>query len=348
MGLNPSRASIFSIMYLLYIDASGTAELSDVTTYHYVLLGLCVHEGTWFALDKRLSGLKSTYCERGQEFELHAAQFACTIKEQDAIPGFAGISWTDRRTRVTALRQAKINAAPTPADKKKRIEHFKRTEPFIHLTRLERSRLLESALDLVGAHNGIRLFGEAISKAHPGVIEGHIDPVRQAFEQIVSRFDAFLKRRHEWKLQKSTRPSIDNGLLVLDQDYSTESTIFNQFRDYRKSGHPWGKMNHVIDVPFFASSERVCGLQLVDICAYAVRRYLDTKAVPGGHEERNFQRIYHKFDRDNVGKLHGLRHYVPADSCNCLICQERGHATPVSLTLASPVPPVIPPPSDGS
>jgi hypothetical protein len=161
---------------------------------------------------------------------------------------------------------------------------------------------------------------------------------------VVSRFDAFLKRRDEWKLQKAPRRTIDNGLLVLDQDYSTEATIVDQFRDYRKKGHPWGKMLHVIDVPFFASSERVCGLQLVDICAYAVRRYLDTRSVPGSHEEKNFQRIYHKFDRDNWGKLHGLRHYTPAGSCSCLICQDRGHAPPPATAPpaapAAPTPPV--------
>src|SRR5205823_8141348 len=104
---------------------------------------------------------------------------------------------------------------------------------------------------------GITLFGEGISKAHPGVVGGHIDPVQQAFEQVVARFDAFLKRTDDWKLQKSPRRSIDNGLLVLDQDYSTEASIFNQFRDYREKGHPWGKMRHVMDVPFFASSDRV-------------------------------------------------------------------------------------------
>jgi len=325
-------------MYLLYVDASGTAELSDVNTHHYALIGLCVHEGTWFALDKRLNGLKSSYCQHDQEFEVHAAQFACSIKEQDAIPGFANMSWTDRRDSVTAIRQAKIAAEPTQAAKKKRAEQFKRTEPFIHLTRLERSRLLEEGLDLVGAHKGISLFGEVISKVHPGVVAGKIDCVCQAFEQVVSRFDAYLKRRDDWKLQRSPRRTIDNGLLVLDQDYSTEATIFNQFLDYRKKGHPWGNMRHVIDVPFFASSERVCGLQLADICAYAVRRYLDRNAVQGSHEERNFQRIFHRFDRDNLGKLHGLRHYVPAGSCNCLVCQERGHAPPLVPAAASAPP----------
>lgn len=331
-------------MYLLYVDASGTPQSQDSNSRHYVLVGLCVHEGTWFALDKRLNGLKAAYCPPGRDFELHAAQFAGSIREQDEIPSFAGMSWTDRRARVTALQQAKIAAAPTAFEKTKRAKKYKRTEPFIHLTRQERSRLLEDALDLVGAHRGISLFGEAIRKTHPAVTTGNVEPVHQAFEQVVSRFDAFLKRLDDWKLQKSPRRLIDNGLLVLDQDYTTEATILGQFRDYRRKGHPWGRMRHVIDVPFFASSERVCGLQLVDICAYALRRYLDTDAVTGSHEERNFQRIYHRFDRDNLGRLHGLRHYTPPGACNCLICQERGHAT---QTAAAP-PVVLPtaPPSE--
>lgn len=332
----PSWASISFLMYLLYLDASGSADLTDVNTHHYVLVGLCVHEGTWFALDNRLNGLKSAYCQHGEEFELHAIQFACSIDEQEAIPGFAGMSWTDRRSRVTAIREGRIAAESSPAAKKKRREKYQRTEPFIHLSRQERSRLLEDALDLVGAHDGIRLFGEAISKSHPAVVEGRIEPVHQAFEQVVSRFDAFLIRRDQWKLQKGPRRTIDNGLLVLDNDYSTEAAIFNQFRDFRMKGHPWGKMQHVIDVPFFASSERVCGLQLVDICAYAVRRYLDKNAIVGSHEERNFERIFHRFDRDNGGRLHGLRHYVPSGTCTCLICRARGHAPdPVTVPVVT-------------
>src|SRR5437773_10184278 len=107
-------------MYLLYIDASGSADLSDVNTHHYVLVGLCVHEGTWFALDKRLNGLKAAYCQQGEDFEVHAAQFACTIVEQDQIPGFAAMSWTDRRARVTAMRQARIAGEPTASARSKR------------------------------------------------------------------------------------------------------------------------------------------------------------------------------------------------------------------------------------
>jgi hypothetical protein len=326
-------------MYLLYSDSSGSADLSDMSTRHYVLLGLCVHEGTWFALEKRLNGLKAKYCQPGESFELHAAQFTCAIEEQDSISGFDTMSWTDRRAQVTAIRQARIAAEPTEASKKARRKKYLRTEPFIHLSRLERSRLLENALDLVGAHKGIVLFGEAVAKAHPAVQTGTCDPVHQAFEQVVARFDAFLKRTDDWKLQRSPRRIIDNGLLVLDQDYSTEASICNQFYDYRRRGHPWGKLLHVMDVPFFAPSERVSGLQLVDICAYAVRRYFDKNGVPGSHEEKNFQRIFHRFDRDNFGRLHGLRHYVPSGTCSCLVCQVRGHALAPAPTPAPFTPP---------
>jgi hypothetical protein len=314
----------FLTVFLLYVDASGTPEQQDATR-HYVLAGICVHEGTWFALNRRIEGLKRRYRFGTDDFELHAKQFAVSISEQGQIADFENMSWTDRRARVLDIRQQKIDAEPTQEGKAQRRKKYGKTDPFIHLSRRERSQLLEDALDLVGAHEGIRLFAEAVFKAHPGVVGGQIDPVGQAFEQVISRFDAFLQRRHRWKQEKSARPSIDNGLLIFDQDYAKERTLQNEFSGFRQHGHRWGQLFHVIDVPFFAVSEQLCGLQLVDVCSYAVRRYLDTNAVPDSHEERNFLRIFHRFDRDNTGKLHGLRHYVQAGTCNCHICHARGH-----------------------
>jgi hypothetical protein len=312
-------------MYLLYADVSGTAELQD-NSKHYVLVGVCMHEGTWFGLNRRIQNLKNRYCQPGRTFELHAKQFAGTINEQDKIPNFSDMSWTNRRDSVQQYRQARLDAAANSEERAKLKKKYRNSEPFIHLDRRERSQLLEDALDLVSDHNGIRLFGEAISKAHPGVVSGEIDQVKQAFEQVVVRFDTYLQVRHRWKLQGSSRASSDNGLLILDQDYSTEPVIAQQFDRLRRDGHTWGQLRHVIDIPFSASSEQLGGLQAADICAYAVRRYLDQGAAVGSHEERNFQRIFHRFDQDNMGKLHGLRHYTPAGSCGCLICRQRGHA----------------------
>jgi hypothetical protein len=70
------------------------------------------------------------------------------------------MSWSDRRARVQAIRQARIDAAPNNEEKTRLRTKYRITEPFIHLTRLERSRLLEDALDLVGSHDRILLFAE--------------------------------------------------------------------------------------------------------------------------------------------------------------------------------------------
>jgi hypothetical protein len=97
---SPSRASTFSPpVYLLYLDAFGTPDQQDASR-HYVLLGICVHEGTWFALNRRMPALKQRHTLPGQDFELHAAQFAVSIHEQDEVPDFEHLSYADRRARV--------------------------------------------------------------------------------------------------------------------------------------------------------------------------------------------------------------------------------------------------------
>ena len=314
-------------MQLLYVDASGSPELQDQTR-HYVLLGVSVPEGSWFGLNRRVANLKSRYCPPGHDFELHVKQFAVTFSEQAQVPHFEEMSWTDRRARVMQVCEERL-AAATNNDERMRLRNkYRSMEPFIHLTRRERSHLLADALDLVGSHERIRLFAEAVSKTHPTIVAGDVDPVCQAFAQVVSRFDTYLQQRHRWRLESSSRAAMENGLLILDRDYSTESTVQAQFDGFRHHGHPWGQMRHVIDIPFFAASEQLAGLQLADVCAYALRRYLDQGALPGSHEERNFQRIFHRFDQDSQGRLHGLRHFVQVGTCACLICQRRGHAPP--------------------
>ncbi len=314
-------------MYILYLDASGNAELTDTGSNHYVLVGVCLHEGSWFGLNQRVDALKTQYCSPGETFELHVTEFAGSIHDQGIVPGFDLMSWTDRRAHVQQIRDARIAATADVGEKVRLRKKYKRTQPFIHLSRAERSQLLVDALDLVAGHERIRLFGEAISKDHPHIRSGG-DPVEQAFTQVVSRFDSYLQQRHAWKQKASPRASVDNGLLILDQDYSKEPKIHRRFEAIRRAGHLRGKLRHVIEIPMFAGSDRFCGLQIADVCAYALRRYLDRGAVVGSHEERNFQRIFRRFDQDSMGRLHGLRHYTPAGSCGCLICQQRGHSPP--------------------
>lgn len=317
-------------MYLLYLDASGTPELQDRNSRHYVLVGLCMHEGIWHALDHRLRALKQQYClpdTDPDEFEVHVKQFAVGIPEQATIPNFDQLSRIDRRQRVLELRHGKLLTEKLAKKNDNRKARYKNTSPYLHLTRPERSQLLEDAIEVISGYDSVRLFGEAIDKAHPSVVAGGVDLREQAFTQVVARFDTFLKKKDAWKRQSNPRGATNHGLLMLDRDESTQSVVEPLFKRFRRHGHPFGQLSHVIDVPFFGSSAKVGGLQLADVAAYVVCRYLDTDSRAGSHEERHFQQLFQRFDRDGFGKLHGLRHYVPVNTCPCLICRERGHAT---------------------
>lgn len=303
-------------MFLLYLDGSGVPTIGQNTST-FALLGLSLHEGNWFALEKRVAGLKQRFEYPGIPLELHAKDICCSIAEQDEIPGFDAMSRDDRRSAVVARRAAKL-AALSGEKRENARRRAAGTEPVLHLTRHERSTLYEAALDLVGSHKEIRLFAEVVDKAHLLRATGKRSSVAGAFEQVISRFDAYLQF-----LARSDASGLNNGIAVVDVDPNSEL-----MRDltviFRARGHRWGQLQHVIETPFFVDSKTVSGIQLADICGYALRRYVEKANRAGSHEEKQFSRIFHKFDRAGV-KLHGLRHYCAAGSCDCMICGERGH-----------------------
>ena len=263
-----------------------------------------------------ITALKAAYALPGTDFELHAKDFCVLIKEQDEIPDFESLDRTDRHTAVVALQKTKLEAAKSPAEKEKRRAKYRAQRPFAHLTRIERSRLLEDALDLVGSQDGLRLFGEAVAKRRddPGM-------VRDAFTQVVSRFDYFLASRN-----RDLRREPQHGLLVMDKEPTNERMLEKLHNQFRESGHPWGRIQFVIESPFFVDSQKARGVQIIDLCTYAVRRYLQKGlTAEASYEEQNFLRIFHKFDRSGA-RLHGLRHNCPKGTCGCLICRDRGHA----------------------
>ena len=305
-------------MYLLYLDASGSPDVGDTNHKNFALLGLSVHEGNWFALDKRVAALRSKYEFPGIPLELHALAICSSIREQDEVPGFAELSRQDRRTQVLTLREEKL-ARKVSAERQNARGRYRETDGVIHLTRAERSKLYEEALDLVGSHQEIRLFAEVVNKEHLLKSAGKPNAVGAAFEQVLSRFDALLQG-----LARSGTGQVNNGIAVIDNDPHSDL-----MRDltlmFRASGHRWGTLQHVIETPFFVDSRAVSGIQLADICAYALRRYVGKLDRVGSHEEKQFLRIFDKFDRAG-SRLHGLRHYCPARSCDCMVCQTRGHA----------------------
>jgi hypothetical protein len=324
-------------MFMLYADASGNAELTD-GEQHYVLAGLCLHESAWHKMEERLGQLKREFEFPGVPMELHAKDFCRSISEQDGIDGFLDMDRESRRTAVLSVRKAKLDHAPTKAIKEELRKKFKETNPFIHLSRIERSRLFEAALDIVGSMDGLRLFAEIIDKKYLlGNIINKEDQkietiIRHAFEQLVSRFDAFLVNMDKYTVKQAWS---EQGILIMDEEKKSENILYKLLKIFREDGHTWGTVTHVIDAPFFVDSSQITAVQAVDLVAYAIRRYIRKTNRNGSHEEANFMRIYHKFDRAGA-KLHGIRHYCMRRSCDCRVCSDRGHA---AIPVAE-VPPV--------
>jgi len=176
--------------------------------------------------------------------------------------------------------------------------------------------LYRRVLDAVGSHRqGLYLFAEAIDKA--ALIPG-VDPVEQSFVQVVTRFEGFLKSRtDEW------------GLIAADRDEHKAGRLQAMLALFQQEGTVWRDIERVIEAPFFFDSKSSSGVQVTDLCAYALRRYLENKEVDG------FRRIFSKFYRAR-GKLHGLRHYTRPKSCRCMICKERKFAVMEEGEVAAP------------
>jgi len=105
-------------MFLLYIDESGVTNRHPSQTSHYVMIGMAVHVGTWFALSQRVSDLKQRYALDGEvdKLELHAAYMLRGFHEQSLIPSFERLT---RRARYDAViewrEQHKLTVWPTKA-----------------------------------------------------------------------------------------------------------------------------------------------------------------------------------------------------------------------------------------
>ncbi len=135
---------------------------------------------------------------------------------------------------------------------------------------------------------GVRLFGAVIEKS---ALTGS-DPVAHAFEQLASRFDLFLKRLHH-KHNDSQR-----GIMLFDES-STEQRIQTLAREFKYSGHSWGKTSNYAEVPVFLNSRASRLIQLADLVAYALFRFYE-------HNDDSFYDVIRNCFDSEGGVEHGL------------------------------------------
>lgn len=140
------------------------------------------------------------------------------------------------------------------------------------------------------------------------------DPVRQAFEEITSRFDLYLKRLNSAPSVKERREEEHRGLIVMDKS-TYEISLQALAAAFRQEGNRWGQyLTGICEVPFFVDSKSSRIVQLADHVAYAVfRRY-------NASDLTYYNCIEGRFDQED-GIIHGLVHRKPKGQvCTCPAC----------------------------
>jgi hypothetical protein len=287
-------------VYICYLDESGTPE-AGATTDHFVLLGLAIPANTWKQKDAEVYALKGKYGL--QDCEVHTAWMLRDYPEQRTIPGFEKLDWPSRRRAVIGVRSLNLGRLRTKKQERELLKNYRKTAEFVHLTRAERQQVIGELADVIGSWADGRLFIEAQSKRHTGG-SARFD---FAFEQVVSRFDTFLKNSGG-----------ANGLLVQDNNQTVELKLTEAMRRFHQMGTEWTKIGHVIETPLFVDSALTSMVQMADLCAYATRRYFEKG------EADLFDRVKALIDSRADGTLVGIRHFTGKHRCTCEVCVQHG------------------------
>jgi Protein of unknown function (DUF3800) len=293
-------------MYLCYVDESGTADIPGNTS-HYVLVGLSIPISYWRACDRQIETIKRKYGL--DDAEVHVAWILRKYPEQNQITGFEALDYGQRRSRVANLRNAELLRLQRSHNSKHyqlTKKTFRQTISYIHLSFKERHDFILEIADCISNWGFARLFGECVDKTY-------FDPQRgktvneQSFEQVVSRFEQYLKAIGE------ADPDC-YGLIIHDNNETVALKHTTMMRRFHQIGTMWTGIEKIIETPLFVDSQLTSMVQIADVCAYAVRRYLENG------ESEIFDKVFTRADRRGATVV-GVRHYT-RPTCNCKICQQ--------------------------
>jgi hypothetical protein len=296
-------------MYLCYIDESGTAQIPGNTS-HFILAGLAIPIWFWKKCDQEVYFIKRKY--ELEKAEIHVAWMLRQYREQDSISDFNTLDYMLRRSRVQSLRVTKLLASQKAGNSKAyqtQKKFFEKTKAYIHLTHTERKNCVKEIADCVSNWGFARLFAECVDKTH-------FDPIRApspldawAFEQVVSRFEQYLQN-----IGKAASSEFEDtyGLLIHDNNQTIAKKHTQLMRGFHFRGTLWTAIKQIIETPLFVDSELTSMVQVSDLCAYVLRRYLENG------ETELFDLIFQRADRKFSATV-GVRHFTNP-GCNCTIC----------------------------
>jgi hypothetical protein len=319
-------------MYLCYLDESGVPEIPGNST-HFVLAGIAIPIERWREADAAISEIMARYGLAGAE--LHTAWLLRKYLEQSKIQDFDALSWDERRNQVARLRVVevhrvrKLGIAKRNSQLKKIYRH---TDPYIHLTFQDRSQLAVEIAGAIAQWEWAVLIASCIDKSF-FLTKHRSDKVNTvAFSRALTQFAQFLEEAEGFGAigaedVHSPIPVREYGLLIHDNN---ETVALKHTRHLRaiqasdKAAHSGlhELMQRIIETPLFVDSSLTRMIQLADLWAYSLRRYVE-------NGETNLFSILHSRARTMIGLTQypiprASVHHFAEQSCSCLICTTRG------------------------
>jgi hypothetical protein len=293
-------------MYLCYIDESGTSDIPGNTS-HFVLAGLSIPISYWKSCDRDIAEIKKRH--KLENAEIHVAWILRPYLEQRRITDFQKMTYAQRKSQVEQLRKAEILRLQRTTNRKQYYQtkkNYKQTEAYIHLTYEERQDFIRDVAKSVSQWGVARLFAECVDKIHfdPSRTAQTID--EQSFEQLVSRFEHYLQ------VISTGVPNPCCGLLIHDNNETVAKKHTALMKQFHYRGTMWTSVRSIIETPLFVDSQLTSMVQIADLCAYALRRYLENG------EEELFKLIFQRADKKD-GVVVGVRHFTKS-GCSCMIC----------------------------
>jgi hypothetical protein len=214
-----------------------------------------------------------------------------------------GVCVFERQPHWIGQELDNIAAAFNPAEPQSVELHG---NPMLKGAKLWRKFPLEQRVNAISAglkvfaasHRDNRAFCVVVHKAT--VIErlGR-DPIEVAFEQLASRFDQYLGRLHK-------RGDTQRGMIIFDKS-KNETELQKLATDFKMTGHSFGQLRNLAEVPVFIDSRASRLVQLADLIAYATFRKFEAG------DTQFFDIFAHRFD-EYGGQKHGLYVYPTPDA----------------------------------
>jgi hypothetical protein len=301
-------------MYLCYIDESGTSNIPGNTS-HFVLAGLSIPIWKWTDCERKIQSIKKKY--QLENAEIHTGWILRNYTEQNKIPDFERLPPQMRGYEVDTLRKKdllRLQKGRNPKAYKQTKKNYQQTAAYIHLTFQQRKDFIKEIAQEIGSWRFSRLFAECIDKIFFNPKRSALSTDEQSFEQLVSRFEKYLRCA-----PKSPPDRKNYGLLVHDNNDTIAKKHTQMMKQFHKYGTLWTTIDNIIETPMFVNSELTSMIQLSDVCAYSIRRYLEND------EDELFDEIFKR--ADTRGKtVVGVRHFSRQD-CKCKICKAHNHDT---------------------